>query len=160
MGRKTKVWIGMLGVLSALGLLSALLYQPGTQTAGGTVVADVNPAGLRADLQDWSARHAANGGGHNVLLALVWAKGLSQENTEAVGLARLDLVTSAVQVELTGLAKGDWDVWMVHNQPGGSVVPEPGDRMHRLAPLSTGGWRTLLFCVPHPRLFALLRGDM
>src|SRR4051812_19670710 len=160
MGRKTKVWIGMLGVLSALGLLSALLYQPGTQTAGGTVVADVNPAGLRADLQDWSARHAANGGDHNVLIALGWAKGLSQENTEAVGLARLDLVTSAVQVELTGLAKGDWDVWMVHNQPGGSVVPEPGDRMHRLGRVSTDGRLTRLSARLEPGFFDRFHADI
>src|SRR6476620_6661007 len=65
MGRKTKVWIGLLGALAALGLWSALLYQPG---AGGrpVIAASVYPAGLRADFQEWSARHAANGGDRNV----------------------------------------------------------------------------------------------
>jgi cytochrome c peroxidase len=160
MGRKTKVWIGLLGALSALGLLSALLYQPGPGAAGPSVFAAVNPAGLRADLQEWSARHAANGGDHNVLISLGWAKGLSRENTHAVGLARLDLVASAVQVELQGLPAGNWDVWMVHNQPGGSVVPEPGDRMHRLGRVATDGKLTRLSTRLEPGFFDRFHADL
>jgi len=160
MGRKTKVWIGLLGTLSALGLLSALLYQPGQATAAPSVLAAVNPAGLRTDLQEWSARHAANGGDHDVLISLGWAKGLSQENTEAVGLARLDLVASTVQVELQGLPAGNWDVWMVHNQPGGSVVPEPGDRMHRLGRVATAGQLTRLSTRLEPGFFDRFHADV
>jgi cytochrome c peroxidase len=161
MGRKTKVWIGLLGALAALGLWSALLYQPG---AGGrpVIAASVNPAGLRADFQEWSARHAANGGDRNVLISLGWAKGLSRENTQAVGLARLDLVRSAVQVELKDLPAGTWDVWMVQNQPSGSVVPEPGDRMHRLGSVATaaGGKATQLSTRLEPGFFDKFRADV
>ena len=161
MGRKTKVWIGLLGALAALGLWSALLYQPGA--AGRPVIAaNVSPAGLRADFQEWSARHAANGGDRNVLISLGWAKGLSRENTQAVGLARLDLVRSAVQVELKDLPAGNWDVWMVQNQPSGSVVPEPGDRMHRLGSVATvaGGKAAQLSTRLEPGFFDKFRADV
>ncbi len=161
MGRKTKVWIGLLGALAALGLWSALLYQPGA-AARRVIAANVSPAGLRADFQDWSARHAASGGDRNVLISLGWAKGLSRENTEAVGLARLDLVRSAVQVELSGLPAGSWDVWMVQNQPSGSVVPEPGDRMHRLGSVATaaGNKTTRLSTRLEPGFFDRFRADV
>src|SRR6185312_149593 len=161
MGRKTKVWIGLLGALAALGLWSALLYQPGA--AGRPVIAaNVSPAGLRAYFQEWSARHAANGGDRNVLISLGWAKGLSRENTQAVGLARLDLVRSAVQVELKDLPAGNWDVWMVQNQPSGSVVPEPGDRMHRLGSVATvaGGKAAQLSTRLEPGFFDKFRADV
>ncbi|HSS76858.1 MAG TPA: hypothetical protein VLV54_08935 [Thermoanaerobaculia bacterium] len=160
MGRKTKVWIGLLGALSALGLLSALLYQPGQASAAPSVLAAANPAGLRTDLQEWSARHTANGGDHNVLIALGWAKGLSHENTQATGLARLDLIASTVQVELQGLPAGNWDVWLVHNQPGGSVVPEPGDRMHRLGRVATAGQLTRLSTRLEPGFFDRFHADV
>jgi mono/diheme cytochrome c family protein len=161
MGRKTKVWIGLLGVLSALGLLSAVLYQPGPGTDGQSVIAaKVNPAGLRADFQEWSARHTANGGDHNVIFALGWAKGLSTENTEAEGLARLDLVANAAQVELKGLPTGNWDVWMVENQPGTSIMPEAGDRMHRLGTVTADGKPTHLSARLEPGFFKSFHADV
>ncbi|HEV7505104.1 MAG TPA: hypothetical protein VGS07_09350 [Thermoanaerobaculia bacterium] len=161
MGRKTKVWIGLLGALSALGLLSALLYQPGPGTAGQSVIAaKVNPAGLRADFQEWSARHAANGGDHNVLFALGWAKGMSTEITDAEGLARVDLVAGAAQVELKGLPAGKWDVWMVQNQPGGSILPEAGDRMHRLGSLTMEGETARLNARLEPGFFKSFHADV
>src|SRR5258708_25332958 len=126
--------------MSAVGLVWCLLHQRGRGAGGQAVIAArVTRAGVRADFQEWSARHAANGGDHNVIFSLGWAKGLSTENTEAEGLARLDLVASAAQVELSGLPAGNWDVWIVQNQPGGSIMPEPGDRMHRLGSLTTEG---------------------
>ena len=160
MHRKIAVWMGVLGALSALGLLSALLYQP-AETAGSRVIAaKVNPAGLRADFQEWSARHAANGGDHNVLFSLGWAKGLSTETTDAEGLAKLDLVAGAAQVELKGLPAGDWDVWMVQNQPGGSIAPEAGDRMHRLGSLSIEGAAARMSARLAPGFFKNFHADM
>jgi cytochrome c peroxidase len=151
----------VLGGLAALGLLSALLYQPAAETAGSSVIAaKVNPAGLRADFQDWSARHAANGGDHNVLFSLGWAKGLSTEITDAEGLARLDLVAGAAQVELKGLPAGNWDVWMVQNQPGGSIAPEAGDRMHRLGSLSIEGASARMSARLAPGFFKNFHADM
>ncbi|MEA2601987.1 MAG: hypothetical protein QOF89_2979 [Acidobacteriota bacterium] len=133
MQRKVKVWIGLLGTLSALGLLSALLLQPEPGTTGKSPLAGkASSSALQAAFVDWSSQHTANGGDHNVIFSLGWSKGLSRENTEAQGLARLDLVSNRAQVAFKDLPAGDWDVWMVQNQPGGSVVAEPGDRMHRL----------------------------
>jgi len=159
MGRKTKVWIGLLGALSALGLLSALLYQPGAD-GQSVIAAKVNPAGLRADFQEWSARHAANGGDHNVIFSLGWAKGLSTEITDAEGLARLDMVAGAAQVELKGMPAGNWDVWMVQNEPGGSILLEPGDRMHRLGSLATEGEAARLSARLGPGFFNNFRADV
>ncbi len=160
MRRKIEVWMVVLGALSALGLLSALLYQP-AETAGASVIAaKVNPAGLRADFQEWSARHAAGGGDHNVLFSLGWAKGLSTEITDAEGLARLDLVAGAAQVELKGLPAGNWDVWMVQNQPGGSIAPEAGDRMHRLGGLSIEGAAARMSARLAPGFFKNFHADM
>ena len=161
MARKVKVWIGLLGALSLLGLLSALLYQPEAGGAGKPVIAaKVDPAGLRSDFQDWSVRHTANGGDHNVIFGLGWAKGLSREETEAEGVARLDLVANAAQVELKGLPAGSWDVWLVQNMPGGSVVPEAGDRMHRLGRVATAGKLTQLATRLEPGFFDRFRADL
>ncbi|MBW8874032.1 MAG: hypothetical protein JF614_03645 [Acidobacteria bacterium] len=161
MARKVKVWIGLLGTLSALGLLSALLYQPGLGASGKPVVAaKVDSAGLRSDFQDWSARHTANGGDHNVIFGLGWTKGLSREDTDAEGMARLDLVSNAAQVELKGLPAGSWDVWLVQNMPGGSVVPEAGDRMHRLGRVTTAGRLTQLSTRLEPGFFDRFRADL
>ncbi|HYX22525.1 MAG TPA: hypothetical protein VFC23_00090 [Thermoanaerobaculia bacterium] len=161
MARKVKVWIGLLGALSLLGLLSALLYQPEAGGAGKPVIAaKVDPAGLRSDFQDWSVRHTANGGDHNVIFGLGWAKGLSREDTQAEGIARLDLVSSAAQVELKGLPAGSWDVWLVQNMPGGSVVPEAGDRMHRLGRVATAGKLTQLATRLEPGFFDRFRADL
>ncbi|HEX4960051.1 MAG TPA: hypothetical protein VF173_04380 [Thermoanaerobaculia bacterium] len=162
MTRKVKVWIGLLGTLSVLGLLSALLYQPAPGTAGPAVIAaKVNTAALRSDFQDWSARHTASGGDHNVIFSLGWAKGLSREDTEAEGLARLDLVSSSARLELKGMPAGNWDVWLVQNMPGGTMVPEATDRMHRLGSLTTDGSKVAqLSARLEPGFFDRFRADL
>jgi len=122
-----------------LGLFSAALVQPGSETTGKPLLATkMNVAGLRSDFLSWAAGHEATGGDRNVLFGLGWSKGMSRELTDASGLVRLDLVDSAAQVEIDGLKPGEWDVWMVENRPGGSALPEPDDRMHRLGRVAAG----------------------
>jgi len=97
------------------------------------VAAGANASALEASFRTWSADHEARGGDRNVVVALGWSKGLSKEYSTARGMARLDLLAGTAQVVLQGLAPRDaWDVWLVNNQPGGSAMPDPGDRMHRL----------------------------
>ncbi len=161
MQRKIRIWIGLLGTLSALGLLSALLLKPAPGATTKTpFVGQANVAALQAEFVDWSARHAANGGDHNVVFGLGWSKGLSRENTEAQGLARLDLMANRAQVAFKDLPAGDWDVWMVQNHPGGSVVPEVGDRMHRLGRVSSEKGTAELAVRLEPGFFDHFQADL
>ncbi|MEM7516441.1 MAG: hypothetical protein AAF368_05920, partial [Planctomycetota bacterium] len=62
---------------------------------------------------------------------LGWSKGLSSRHTRAEGRAVFNLVAGTARVALRGLpAEGEFEVWVVDNQPGEnrSVWPEPGDR--------------------------------
>jgi cytochrome c peroxidase len=86
---------------------------------------------LHAAYTRWAADHEAQGGDRHVTFALGWSKGLSAEFTEAVGLARLDLIGGSISVEVRGLPETiPSEVWLVDNQPGAgrSVKPEPGDK--------------------------------
>jgi cytochrome c553 len=122
-----------------LGLFSAALVAPGSETTAKALLATkANVANLNSAFLSWASGHEAGGGDRNVLIGLGWSKGLSREYTEANGLARLDLVDDAVQVEIDGLKPGDWEIWMVESRPGGSALPEPTDRMHRLGRLTAG----------------------
>ncbi len=128
-----KVLIGVLGVSLALGLPWAVLSPGDTVPESRPVAGGANPSALEASFADWTAEHEARGGDRNVFFSLGWSKGLSREFTEARGLVRLDLIGGGVNVELRKLEPAQaWDVWMVDNQPGGSAMPERGDRMHRL----------------------------
>jgi len=139
MHRKIKVWVGLLGTLLALGLFSALLVPLAPGMSGkARLTAQANETGLRSAFRHWIADHESAGGDRNVQFALGWSKGLSRELTEAQGLARLDLVEGSAQVTIDGLKPGDWDVWMVENRPGGSALPEAGDRMQRLGRVTAG----------------------
>jgi cytochrome c peroxidase len=161
MQRKVKVWIGLLGTLSALGLLSALLLQPEPGTTGKSPLAGkASSSALQAAFVDWSSQHTANGGDHNVIFSLGWSKGLSRENTEAQGLARLDLVSNRAQVAFKDLPAGDWDVWMVQNHSGGSVVPEPGDQMHRLGRVTADQGAAELSVRLDPGFFDHFKADL
>lgn len=89
----------------------------------------------------WVASHESRGGDRSVRLALGYFKGLSVEHTRARGLATLDLIEGAVEVEVAGLPAGVSEVWLVDNVPGPgrSTRPEPGDHMIHLGDLSTDG---------------------
>jgi cytochrome c peroxidase len=160
MGRKTGVWIGLLGAMLVLGLFSAVLVQPESGTTGKSpLAAKADVAGLRSAFLSWAADHEATGGDRNVLFGLGWSKGMSREYTEANGLVRLDLVDSAVQVEIQGLQPGEWDVWMVESQAGRSALPEPTDRMHRLGRVTAGKGTARLAARLDPGFFSRFHVD-
>lgn len=129
-----KVMAGLLSTGLVLGLPWVLLSpeDPGSAASPG-VAAGANVSALTSSFQAWSAAHDAVGGDRNVVFALGWSKGYSREASQARGMVRLDLVGGAAELELWGLPAGEaWDTWLVENRPGGSALPDPGDRMHRL----------------------------
>jgi len=137
MRTRHKVLLGALGTSLALGLPSALFFQAGSAPAGRSGVA--NSSALDSAFQAWSADHAARGGDRHVAFSLGWSKGFSREETQARGFVRLDLLGGKAQVDLSGLEPGSqWDVWLVDNEPGGSAMPDPLDKAHRLGRLTAG----------------------
>jgi len=160
MQMKMKVWVGLVGTSLALGLFAALLAPP-EPGAAGTRNSEANPSALRNAFVSWSADHTARGGDRNVLVGLGWSKGLSREYSDAEGLARLDLPGSSAQVELRGLKAGEqWDVWLVENQPGGSALPDTGDRMQRLGRVTAGPEGARLAARLEPGFFSRFQVDM
>ena len=144
MRMRFKVMIGLLGTGLLLGLPWALL-SPDPGSASPDVTVGANVSALTSSFLAWSARHEAEGGDRGVVFALGWSKGFSREASQARGVVRLDLVGDAVGLELWGLSAGDpWDVWLVENRPGGSAMPDAGDRMHRLGRVVPGSGRSLL----------------
>ena len=138
MRTRHKVLLGALGTSLALGLPSALFFQGGPEPGRRTGLA--NASALNAAFQSWSADHAARGGDRQVSFSLGGSKGFSSEETRARGIVRLDLLGGNARVDLQGLEPGSqWDVWLVDNEPGGSSMPEPGDRSHRLGRVTAGG---------------------
>jgi len=128
-----KVMIVFLGAGLLLGLPWILLAPDPRPAAGPDMVAGANVSALASSFRAWSARHEARGGDRNVVFALGWSKGYSSEASQGRGMVRLDLATGAAELELSGLpASSSWDVWLVENHPGGSALPDRGDRMQRL----------------------------
>src|SRR5215213_10353320 len=141
-----KVMAGLLSAGLVLGLPWVLLSpeDPCSAVSPG-MAAGANVSALTSSFQAWSAAHDAVGGDHHVVFALGWSKGYSREASQARGMVRLDLVGGAAELELWGLPAGEaWDAWLVENRPGGSALPDPGDRMHRLGRVMSGRGKTHL----------------
>lgn len=69
-----------------------------------------------------------------------WFKGLSNGDSRAKGLAKLNLIDGIVSVEINGLSKGEgWDLWLIDSAAGRSLMPEPEDAMMRLGSLKHKG---------------------
>src|SRR5215210_963286 len=146
MRTRFKLMIGLLGAGLLLGLPWALLSPGGLGSASPDVTAGANVSALTSSFRAWSARHEAAGGDRGVVFALGWSKGFSREASQARGVVRLDLVDDAAELELWGLPAGEpWDVWLVENRPGGSAMPDAGDRMHRLGRVMPGSGSSRLF---------------
>jgi cytochrome c peroxidase len=127
--------------LAALALgIAALPHAPSGVAEPPPSGATGDPAAVRDAYKEFAVAHAAAGGDRSVAIALGWSKALSTTRSEATGVARLDLVTGTVAVEVTGLGE-EADVWLVDNQPvaGDTVAPEAHDRYVRLGRLQAGG---------------------
>ena len=161
MRRKVKVWAGLLGAVLILGLVSTLMLQPEAGTASSPLAAQANASGVQTAFLDWAAAHDKQGGDRNVLVGLGWSKGMSQEYTEAQGMARLDLIGGRAQVEVEGLKPGEqWDVWMVENAASGTVMPEAKDRMQRLGRMTVSDTGARLATQLEPGFFQGFQVDM
>ncbi len=100
-----------------------------------------NASALETAFHSWKQAHERNGGNRNIVLSLGWSKGLSKEQTQARGIATLDLESKRVVVDIEAADTKLGDVWLIDNQPGEgrSVMPERGDRMIRLGQLDGDG---------------------
>ncbi len=86
----------------------------------------------------WAAAYRLSGADQQLVLTLVYSKGLSAEFTRAHGQAKFDLMDGSVSVAVSGLPEEvTYDVWLIDNRPGPghSVKPEPGDALVRLGSL-------------------------
>ncbi len=102
------------------------------------------PVTERAPLADlykvWENRYLGNGGDHNVVVGLGWARGISERYSKARGEARVDLIRGTVAVKLRGLDR-PVDVWLLDNLPGEnkSALAEAGDGLIRLGRIESSG---------------------
>jgi cytochrome c peroxidase len=83
---------------------------------------------VKAAYADWVIRHNTSGGDRNVAIALGYWKALSAAHTQASGMATLDLIDGSVSVTVSGLPKGEWDVWLVDNRPNPNASLKPDSR--------------------------------
>jgi hypothetical protein len=119
-----------------LGIPVASLLTEAPHEPLGTGVA--RPSNIDLFYKRWEARYVSNGGDRKAVVGVAYVEGLSQEFTRAVGQIDLDLERGTVQAEVRGLPMAA-DVWLIDNEEGKSVAPEPGDRMVRLGRLEAKG---------------------
>ncbi|HKY27126.1 MAG TPA: hypothetical protein VJM12_04190 [Pyrinomonadaceae bacterium] len=93
-----------------------------------------------ANYKAWETEFVKNGGEKNIVLAMGWFKGLSTGESNAKGLAKLNLIDGIVSVEINGLSKEEgWDLWLIDSAAGRSLMPEAEDAMMRLGSLTHKG---------------------
>ena len=89
-------------------------------------------ATLRASFEDWRRNYESKGGSPEVLkLNLGYSKVLSERYTKARGRLTLNLRDGRLAFKATGLAPGEYELWLVDNRPGSGrgVRPEASDRL-------------------------------
>lgn len=165
MKTRMKLFAGLSVIALALGIPSLLLLPtPDSATRKAPPEARLASQGKLETLYvDWTAAHRRNGGNRNLLIALGWSRGLSSEHSYARGLTRIDMPGGSARVEIEGLdPAAGWDVWLVDNQEGPrrSAIPERGDRMHKLGPLSRDGRKAVLDARFDSRLFDSFQVDL
>lgn len=95
---------------------------------------------LLADYKVWEAKYVENGGDRNVVMSMGYLKGLSTEKINASAQVTLNLIDGIVSVEAGGLSKREaWDLWLIDNGPGSSVIPDAKDVMVRVGRLKYQG---------------------
>jgi cytochrome c peroxidase len=95
---------------------------------------------LNAGYDTWEKAYEAAGGDRSLMVPVGPFKGLSREQVEAKGLAKLNLIDGSVSVEVRGLPRSaGWDVWLVDNGAGSSVIPDEGDTTRLVGSLTLAG---------------------
>src|SRR5262245_37591501 len=91
---------------------------------------------LMARYDQWQAGEVERVGEGNISIPIGPSRVFSTEYVEALGNAKINIGSGQIAVEVKGLpAKGDFDVWVVDNDPNSSVLPGEGDKMLRLGSL-------------------------
>ncbi len=120
-----------------------------------------DPEILRTAYQEWEADYVKNGGDSNLILALHYSKGLSDQYTKASGHLKLDMIKGKVAVAVSGLSTSEeWDVWLVQNRPDSSIAPEAEDGLMKLGSLKQEGEFAMLRAELGSEAFVSFRPDM
>ena len=122
-------------------VMTALPVLSPPEQGAGSVPTLGDPQRLRAAYRGWATAHEAQGGDRNVMVALGWSKAMSAAHTTARGIARLDLVSGRLVVDVDDSGTEELEVWLVDNQPipGDTVMSEPHDRRVRVGRLAGAG---------------------
>lgn len=126
-----KKWKRALWSSLAAHLLLAATGSPAFAQSGAelpnTGMAD--PATFSHLYAQWRA--GQSGDGSALTLSLVAINGISRDPSNGVGQVRIDTRTGAVSSRVAGLPAGEWDLWLIDNQPGAghSTLADPADRM-------------------------------
>jgi len=105
-------------------------------TSGKTKITETNTgqgdaSSLLVSYKNWQQDKIKNNSAKDLNLQLGWIKGVSTENSAALGAARVDLADGSVKLKIKDLDKGEWQLWLIenHDGPGTSTMPDAGDRM-------------------------------
>ncbi len=170
MRARAKLFAGFAMIVLALGIPSLMhlpLPEPWQDPSNAPAEARLADAGkLATQFASWKAGYEGNGGNRNFQIALGWSRGLSSEQTDGRGLARIDMIRGSARIAVDGLDPAEgWDIWMIDNQEGPhrSTLPESGDLMHKLGSLrreAPGGNRAVLDARFDGRLFETFQVDV
>jgi cytochrome c peroxidase len=90
---------------------------------------------------NWRSGYERVGGNAQTLrLPLAYSPNLSTTSSSAHGVFDLNLLEGTVKVTVNGLdGKDGYAVWLIDNQPGGTLKPETGDTLINLGELESNG---------------------
>ena len=145
-------------------LLSVVLMSGGSSTeaeAGLPITGKADPAILREAYDQWKAEYLKNGGDSNLILALHWSKGLSDETIKASGHIKIDMKSGDVAAAVIGLSASEgWDLWLIQNLPDGSILPEQDDTLIKVGTLRAEGKFAKIEAALGSEAFASFRPDL
>lgn len=137
---KALLYTGIGVVLSAGYMVVGAVPWPSLESQEPTI-GQASVGNLQKNYERWSSAYGeADPAGP--VVTLLWSRGLSNEYSQAKGIAQFNLEKGMVNVRIQGLEDtAISDVWLVDNQPGPghTVMPEPGDRMLKLGRLQFDG---------------------
>ncbi|HJQ71145.1 MAG TPA: hypothetical protein VKA70_19370 [Blastocatellia bacterium] len=120
-----------------------------------------DPVILRVAYDEWKTEYLKNGGDSNLILALHWSKGLSDETTKASGHVKIDMTSGNIAAAVIGLSASEgWDLWLVQNLPETSVLPEQEDTLIKVGTMKPDGKFLKLEAALGSETFASFRPDM
>jgi len=109
MTKKTGLLLLLITALTT-GIISEQFSSPSKQLVTGRG----NPSALQAKYELWKSSYERNHGAETLTLALGFAKAFSNNQTEASGLAKINLLTGNLEVKLKGLEKDNhYAFWLI-----------------------------------------------